>query len=198
MNQVLAVLVDGIIYASMVGIIDALNRAYDVGEWRPWWKQRLLAIVLTGTLAVFILLTLALILIGPALASRIAAWFGLAPAILVAWRLIRWPVMILCVVIGVDLVYHFAPNRATHWFWITPGAVLATVFWITSSFGFKLYVENAGNYTAAYGTIGGIIITMLWFYASGLAILMGAELNGVIEQDIRPTSDSDRPERNAA
>jgi membrane protein len=176
--------------AAMVAIIDALNHAYDVGEWRPWWKRRFLAIVLTMSLAFFILVALALILIGPSLASRIAEWFGLAPTVALVWRFVRWPVMILCVVIGVDLVYHFAPNRGTRWAWITPGALLATVLWIASSFGFKFYVANAGNFAAAYGTIGGIIVTMLWFYVCGLAILAGAELNAVIEQAIRSASAS--------
>jgi membrane protein len=171
--------------AAMVAIIDAMNHAYDVAEWRPWWKRRFLAVVLTIILAFFMLVALMLILIGPALASRIAAWFGLAPAVALAWRLIRWPVMAMCIVLGVDLVYHFAPNRKTRWVWITPGALLATALWIASSFGFKFYVANVADYTATYGTIGGIIVTMLWFYACGLALLVGAELNGVIEQALR-------------
>ena len=90
--------------------------------------------------------------------------------------------MIGCVVLGVDLVYHFAPNRAARWTWITPGALLATGLWIVSSFAFKYYVTNFGDYTATYGAIGGAIVTMLWFYVSGLAILVGAELNAVIEE----------------
>ena len=80
-----------------------------------------------------------------------------------------------------------APNRAARWAWVTPGAVLATVLWILSSFAFKVYVVHFGNYTATYGVIGGIIVTMLWFYVSSLAILIGAELNGVIETGQRPS-----------
>ena len=93
----------------MVAIIDALNRAYDIAEWRPWWRRRLVAIALTVALAVFIILSLALVLIGPDLATRAAAWLDLAPVAVVLWSLLRWPVMILLVVLGVDLVYHFAP-----------------------------------------------------------------------------------------
>jgi membrane protein len=96
--------------------------------------------------------------------------------------------MIACIVLGVDLVYHFAPNRRLPWTWITPGALLATVVWVAISFGFKYYVANFGDYTATYGAIGGAIVTMLWFYLGGLAILIGAELNGVIEharRDVR-------------
>jgi membrane protein len=168
--------------AAMVAIIGGLNHAYDVDEWRPWWKRRLLAIVLTVALALFILVALMFVLIGPALAERIAAWIGIAPAVVFIWRVLRWPVMILCVVIGIDLVFHFAPNRPSRWVWITPGALLATALWIVSSFGFKFYVTNLADYSAAYGTIGGIIVTMLWFYVCGLALLIGAEVNAVIEQ----------------
>jgi membrane protein len=167
--------------AAMVAIIDALNRAYDVGEWRPWWKRRALAVVLTVALALFIIVSLALVLIGPGLAERTAAWLDLAPVAVLLWAILRWPVMFLLVVLGVDLVYHFAPNRRRGWTWITPGSLVATVLWIASSFAFKVYVVNFGNYTATYGAIGGIIVTMLWFYVSSLAILVGAELNGVIE-----------------
>jgi membrane protein len=168
--------------AAMVAIIGALNHAYDVSEWRPWWKRRLLAVVLTIVLALFILTALSFVLIGPTLASRIAAWFGFATAVVYLWRILRWPVMVLCVVFGIDLVYHFAPNRESRWTWVTPGALLATALWIASSFGFKFYIANFADYTAAYGTIGGIIVTMLWFYVCGLAMLIGAELNGIVEQ----------------
>jgi membrane protein len=167
--------------AAMVAIIDALNRAYDVTEWRPWWKRRLVAVILTVALALFTILSLALVLVGPSLASRVAEWLGLGPSVGLIWALIRWPVMLFSVVLGVDLVYHFAPNRAARWVWITPGSLLATGLWIGSSFAFKVYIVNFVDYTATYGAIGGAIVTMLWFYISGLAILIGAELNGVIE-----------------
>ena len=167
--------------AAIVAIIDALNHAYDVTEWRPWWKRRLVAMALTIVLALFTLVTLAFVLIGPTMASRAAAWFGLAPAVAFAWQLIRWPIILLSAVLGVDLVYQFAPNRAVRWAWITPGALVATALWVASSFGFKFYLTNVADYAATYGTIGGVIVTMLWFYVSGLAILVGAELNAVIE-----------------
>jgi membrane protein len=133
-------------------------------------------------MALFTIVSLALVLVGPDVATRVASWLGLAPAVATAWSLLRWPVMIACVVVGVDLVYHLAPNRSVPWVWVTPGSLLATGLWIVSSFGFKIYVTNFGNYTGTYGAIGGGIVTMLWFYVSGLMILVGAELNAVIEQ----------------
>ena len=167
--------------AAMVAIIDALNRAYDVTDWRPWWKRRLLAMLLTVALALFIIVALALVIVGPTMAFRLANWFGVGFAVALLWTLIRWPVILFCVVFSVDLVYHFAPNRRTRWVWITPGSVLATALWIGCSFAFRVYVTNFGDYTATYGAIGGAIVTMLWFYVSSIAILIGAELNGVIE-----------------
>jgi membrane protein len=167
--------------AAMVAIIDALNHAYDITDWRPWWKRRLVAIALTVTLALFTLVALAFVLVGPAMAARVAAWLRLAPAFAIIWQLIRWPMIVVSAVLAVDLVYHFAPNRSARWAWITPGALVATALWIGSSFGFKFYLTNFADYTATYGTLGGVIVTMLWFYVSGLAVLTGAELNGVIE-----------------
>jgi membrane protein len=173
--------------AAMVAIIDALNRAFDVTEWRPWWKRRLVAIALTVALALFIVVSLVLVLIGPSFAFRIADWLRLGSVVAMLWTVLRWPVMIVCVVLGVDLVYHFAPNRRTRWVWITPGSVLATGLWLSTSFAFKLYIANFADYTATYGAIGGAVVTMLWFYVSSIAILIGAELNGVIEQAHRST-----------
>lgn len=173
--------------AAMVAIIDALNRAYHVAEWRPWWKRRLLAVLLTVCLALFILIALSLLLAGPAMASRVANWLGLAFPVDLLWALLRWPVMLFCVLFGVDLVYHFAPNRRGRWVWLTPGSVVATALWIASSFGFRLYLAHFGDYAATYGAIGGAIVTMLWFYVSSIAILVGAELNGVVEHARRST-----------
>ena len=167
--------------AAMVAIIDALNRAYDVAEWRPWWKRRVVAMLLTVSLALFIIIALALVLVGPMMALRLANWFGLGFAVAVIWAFIRWPVIFFCVVFSVDLIYHFAPNRRTRWVWITPGSLLATALWIISSVAFRVYIANFGDYTVTYGAIGGAIVTMLWFYVSSIAILIGAELNGVIE-----------------
>jgi membrane protein len=184
--------------AAMVAIIDALNHAYDVTEWRPWWKRRLVALGLTVALASFIIVSLALVLIGPDAARRVAGWVGAAPAAVILWSLLRWPVMIALIVFGLNLVYYFAPNRRSRWEWITPGAMLATGLWIASSFAFKFYVVNFGNYTATYGALGGIIVTMMWFYVSSLAILIGAELNGVIQSETHsaiagPRNSSSRP-----
>lgn len=178
--------------AATVAIIDALNTAYDIVDRRPWWKRRIVALMLTIALSLLALLDLALILVGPSVASDLAAWVGLSDLVPAAWAVLRWPLLLLCALLGVDLVYHFAPNRRERWSWITPGAVIATALWIVSSFGFKLYVTRVADYGATYGTIGGVIVTMLWFYVSGLAMLVGAEINAVIEAARRGHADARR------
>jgi membrane protein len=169
--------------AAMVALIDALNRAYDVAERRPWWKRRIVAVMLTVALALCTIAALGLIGAGPAVIAHVTNRWGLAPALSWTWQLLRWPLLLACVMLGVDLVYHFAPNRRRRWVWMTPGGAVGTLLWLGVSFGFKLYVINAADYTATYGVIGGAIVTMLWFYLSGLALLIGAELNAVVEHE---------------
>jgi membrane protein len=106
---------------------------------------------------------------------------GLEPVVANVWELMRWPLMLLCAILGVDLVYHFAPNRRRPWRWITPGSVTAAALWLIASCGFKWYLATLGSYAATYGMIAGAVVTMLWLYLSGLAILIGAEVNGVVE-----------------
>ena len=167
--------------AAMVSIIGALNRAYDIEEARPWWKVRLVAILLTIGTAIFIVSAFAFIVIGPTFIDRIASMIGLGPAFAAVWNIARWPIAVTLVALGVALVYYFAPDAEQDWEWITPGAVVATVLWLLASLGFKFYVANFANYNESYGSLGGVIMLMLWFYISALAILLGAEMNAEIE-----------------
>jgi membrane protein len=167
--------------AAMVGIISALNTAYDIEEARPWWKVRLTAILLTLGVAVFVVMAFALVMIGPSFIDRIASMVGLGPAFTFTWNLLRWPVALAMVALCIGLVYYFAPDAEQDWEWITPGAVLATVLWLIASLGFKFYVANFADYNESYGSLGGVIILMLWFYISALAVLIGAEMNAEIE-----------------
>ena len=167
--------------AAMVGLIDALNRAYDIEEGRPWWKVRLLAIGLTILWAAFILVAFALVLIGPTAAEYVARLTGLGPIFEWTWKILQWPLVLALVSLGTGFVHYFAPDAEQRWVWITPGAVLTTVLWLLASLGFKLYVNNFASYTETYGTIGGVMVLLLWFYLTGLVMLVGAELNAEIE-----------------
>ncbi|HEY7139134.1 MAG TPA: YihY/virulence factor BrkB family protein [Methylomirabilota bacterium] len=167
--------------AAMMGLIDALNRAYDIDEARPWWRVRLLALVLTLALAAFILIAFALVLIGPAVADHLAQEMGLGPAFAWTWKVLQWPVVLALVAVAAGIVYYFAPDAEQAWVWVTPGSLLTTVLWLLASLGFKYYVTTFGAYTETYGAIGGVMVLLLWFYISGLVMLLGAELNAEIE-----------------
>jgi membrane protein len=167
--------------AALTAIIDALNRAYDVEEGRPWWRVRLTAIGLTLMLALFVLVSFALIAIGPDTVRRLPLPGEAAEAIATGWALLRWPVAFALIAVAIGLTYYFAPDVEQEWVWLTPGSLAATVAWILASLAFKIYLVNFGTYTETYGAIGGVMILLLWLYISGLAILAGAELNAEIE-----------------
>jgi len=167
--------------SGMTAIIDTLNQAYDIQEGRPWWKVRLMAIGLTIALAVFIVLSLALVLVGPTLAEKVAVWAHMGPVFEWTWKIVQWPIVFGLVTLGIALIYYFAPDAEQDWAYITPGSLLATVLWLLVSLVFKFYIANFTSYTATYGIIGGAIVLMLWFYVSALAVLIGAEMNAEIE-----------------
>ena len=167
--------------AALVALTDALNRAYDIEEARPWWKVRLIAIALTLALAAFVLVAFGLILAGPTLAEWVSARVGLGSAFEWTWKIVQWPLVFGLVAVALACVNYFAPDADQDWAWVSPGALLATFLWLLASLGFKVYVANFGSYNETYGSLGGIIVLMLWFYITGLAILAGAEMNAEIE-----------------
>jgi membrane protein len=167
--------------AAMVAIIDALNTAYDVEEGRPWWKQRLTAILLTVGVALFILVSFALVVAGPQLAEFVAARVGLGAAFEWTWKLLQWPLAFALVATAIGLIYYFAPDVDQDFVWITPGSLVATLLWLAGSLAFRLYVVNFGSYNETYGAIGGVMVLLLWLYLTGLVVVIGAEMNAVIE-----------------
>jgi membrane protein len=167
--------------SGVTAIIDTLNQAYDIQEARPWWKVKAIAIALTVALAVFIVVSFGLVLVGPTLAERIAVWMHLGPVFEWTWKIVQWPLIFALVALAMALIYYYAPDAEQDWIWITPGSVVATVLWVLISLGFKFYVARFGSYNATYGTIGGIIVLLTWMYVSSLAILVGAEVNAEIE-----------------
>ena len=163
--------------AALVSIVGALNRAYDIEEGRPWWKVRLVAIGLTLGVAVIVLVALSLVLGGPALAERLGQTTGWGAPFEWTWLVLQWPLVFALVTTGIGLIFYFGPDADQDWAWISPGAVAATILWLLVSLLFKLYIANFTDYEGSYGTVGGVIVVLLWFYISGIAILAGAELN---------------------
>jgi len=171
---------------AMTSIVSALNTAYDVPESRPWWKTRLIAIGLTIALAIFVLLSVGLIVAGPNAGRWLASWFELSDAFDTAWAVLRWPLIFTLATTGIAMVFYYAPDADQDWVWITPGSILTTLLWVGFSMGFRVYVTSVGNYAATYGALAGAAILLLWLYLSGLALLIGGELNSEIEHSANP------------
>jgi membrane protein len=167
--------------AAVVSMTTTLNTAYDITESRPWWRVRLTAIGLTLGLAFFILLSMTLLIAGPTLAERVAEALRMGPVFEWTWKILQWPLIFALVSTGIAMVYYFAPDAEQQWVWITPGSFLATVLWVVISLAFKVYLARFGTFNETYGAIGGVMVLMLWFYLSGIALLVGAELNAEIE-----------------
>ena len=165
--------------AGMEAIIGSINRAYRNTALRPWWREKLLSIGLTLGLAVFVLSALSLIFFGESLGLSLARFFGLSAMFRTAFAVAQWPLVSILILIGVDLIYYFAPNFKQKWRWFTPGAVFAVVCWLLISFGLRHYLSRFGNYSATYGALGGVMMLMLWFYLTGIAILVGGEINAL-------------------
>ena len=176
----------GALWASSSGvtaIIDALNIVYGVKtDSRPYWQVRLMAIALTIGLAGFVILSLTLVLYGARIGAWIADFVGLGNVFVVAWNLLQWPVVVGIMLLVVGVIYYVCPDIHQDWRWISPGSVFAVSMWLVVSMGFKVYVDNFSDYNKVYGSIAGVIVLMLWFYWSGMVLLVGGEINAEIDK----------------
>jgi membrane protein len=168
----------------MLSIISRLNRAYELNDERPWWKRRLIAIALTCGFSVFTLVAILLLVFGERIGEATAALLGLGPQFTQTWKVLQWPAVTLCALAGVGLVHYVAPVRRRPWASLVPGSVFAVMAWLVLSFALRLYVGYVGSYNATYGSIGGVILLMLWLYWVSLALLVGAEINAVVAQSL--------------
>ena len=168
--------------SGMVAVINALNDAYDVKETRPWWKARLVAIALMLALIALIGTALLLVTYGAAIAGAISSSFGLGSAFTTAWSILQWPILLGFVLLAFNLLYLYAPNlKHWNWHWLMPGTVAGVGLWLLASYCFNLYVSNFATYSLTYGSLGTAVVLLLWFYVTGIAILVGAQINSAIE-----------------
>jgi len=165
---------------AFAALINALNRAYDVQETRPFWKVRGIAILMTLGLSVLILIGVLLLVLGPQIGQAIANVFGLEETFTLVWEVVRWPVALFFMVFTVALLYYFAPDVDQPFRWITPGGLIGVLLWVLASVGFNFYVSNFGSYNKTYGSIGAVIVLLLYLYISSLTILFGATLNATL------------------
>jgi membrane protein len=180
----------------MGAISESLNAAYDLKESRPWWKVRLTAVGLTLALTFLIVTALVLVLYGHDIADAVAGWVGLGSAFATAWKILQWPLVLIFVLVAFALIYYFGPDaHQQDWKWITPGAFIGVLLWLLISFAFKAYLSFFNSYSATYGTLGAVIILMLWFYFTGTAILIGGEINSEIENEMAKQGQPDAKEK---
>jgi len=168
--------------AGMTQLMTTLNAAYAVRERRSWVKVHFISLALTLAISVLIILALILIVAGGYVLSLVAQRVGLNAVTYVAIKIVQWVLALAFVVCAFALIYYFAPNvHEQHWYWITPGSVVGVVIWALASGGLRLYLHFANSYSKTYGSLGGVMILMLWFYMTGLAFLFGGQINATIE-----------------
>jgi len=172
--------------SGMVALMGTLNQAHRISDERSWWHIRLRAIALMAALTLFMILSFTLAMVGPSAAVYVANWLNMGTAFTNTWQIARWPAAFAVAVTAIGSVYHFAPDGKREFVWLTPGAIMATTLWLIISLGLKWYVFHIGNYQKTYGAIGGVMVALLWFYFSGLTLLLGAQLNATIDRSSQP------------
>ena len=165
----------------MLAVGRTLNTAWGLQESRPWWMRRALAVVLVTVFAVLILSGLVTLFFGRWIAERLAFALELGAPFAWVWNLTQWALVLLFVILAFDLIYNFAPNLARrHRVWITPGACVGVALWLGASFGLQVYLSRFGYYSRTYGSLGAVIVLLLWFYVTAAAVLLGGEVNSEI------------------
>jgi len=158
-----------------------LNLAYDVKESRKWWHTELVAFGMTLGGAALVLISIALLTAGGSAGFWLAGKVGIAHQYVLVWSWLRWPVTALAMMLCAALAYYVLPDVKQKFKFITPGSVIGTLIWLACTFGFSVYAGNFGSYNVTYGSIGGVIVLLTWFYISGFVFLMGGEMNAIIE-----------------
>ena len=164
-------------------MISALNAAHRVREARPWFKVRAIALGLSLLISTLLVTALFMVLAG----SRFVGWLGaglrLHPLVVLVWKTMQWPTAIFFVALSCSLIYYYGPDlkERRRWHWFTPGAAFGAFIWLGASFGFRIYLHFFNNYGVSYGSLGAVMILLIWLYVTGLACLIGAEINAEIE-----------------
>lgn len=168
--------------AGMRTLMEALNVAYDEEEKRGTVRFYATALALTLAAIAGTVLAIALVIALPV----VIGFFGLGSLLQGVIKFAVWPVLILVVLLGLAIVYRYAPSRERpRWRWVSWGAVIATVLWIIGSVLFSLYVTRFGSYNETYGAAGAVVILLMWFLLSSYAVLIGAEINAEMERQTR-------------
>ncbi|MGV0604366.1 YihY/virulence factor BrkB family protein [Mycolicibacterium sp. XJ1904] len=161
----------------------AMNRIYEIDEGRPVWKLRPVQLLLTLAGLVIAAAVVFMLAISGPVARAIGDAIGLGETAVTVWNVVRWPLILLFVVLAVAILYYVTPNVEQPKFrWISGGAAVAIVVWLIASLGFGLYVANFGSYNKTYGALAGVIVFLLWLWITNLALLFGAEVDAELER----------------
>jgi membrane protein len=161
---------------------EASNTIYEVEEGRPFYKLKPLQLLITFVCVVLVAITaMALVVSGP-LAEAVGGAVGLSDVAVTAWQLGKWPVMLALVLVILHVLYYASPNAQVARKWISGGTLLTLVVWIVASVGFAFYVANFGSYNKTYGTMGGVVVFLLWLWITNIAVLLGVEFNAETER----------------
>lgn len=173
----------------MGAVVTSLNVIYKTKETRPLWKQKLTVVGLTLALALLILVASALVLYGGSIGKLIASQIGLSKVFSIVWPIVQWPMTFFAMFLSFSIIYYYGPDLDQRkWYWVTPGSAIGVILWLVASVGFRIYLHFFNTYSATYGSLGAVIILMLWLYITGFAILVGGEMNWVIENQDKTES----------
>ena len=167
-------------------VMEAMNVMYEVEEDRPFWKVYGLSIFMSLAVVILLIGALVLVVFGQSIGVTVADVVGLGAVFATIWSILQWPVVACVVLFAFALIYYFAPAAEQRFRWISPGSLIAFVFWLIFSLLFSLYASTIGgsSYNETYGSLAGVIVLMLYVYYSALIMLVGAEMNQVIEWHI--------------
>lgn len=164
-------------------MISTLNAVYRVRETRSWIKARAIALGLTLAISVLLLSALVMVLAGGHLVDWVGAKIDLSLTILVFLKALQWPVALVFVIVSFSVIYSFGPDlRQQYWHWITPGSVFGVFLWLAASAGFRGYLHFFNTFGATYGSLGAVMILLVWLYVTGLAFLIGGAINAESER----------------
>jgi membrane protein len=168
--------------AGMTQLMSTLNAAYEVREERSWLKVHLISLALTLAMAILLIAALFLVLAGGQVVASAGKALGFNEAAWITVKVLQWVVALAFVVFAFAAIYYFAPNvHEQHWYWITPGSVVGVAMWAIASIAMRVYLHFFNSYSKTYGSLGAVIILMLWFYLTGLSFLIGSQINATIE-----------------
>jgi len=166
----------------MTQLMSTLNAAYEVKESRSWLRVHLISLALTLAMSILLVLAVFLVLTSGQVAQSAAQATGFSKVVLILVRTLQWVIALAFVVFAFAVIYYFAPNvHEQHWYWLTPGSVVGVAAWGLTSVVLRLYLHFFDTYSKTYGSLGAVIILMLWFYVTGLSFLIGSQINATIE-----------------